>query len=546
MLSNAPLVPQATAYPKGIFPHMESHGATAVAVKVDDAVVLSGLWDDQVWTGAQAVEPIKAAFQARYGRSPLNAIQKLALRAWKRNVRLSFMKYMRDTHGDNWTHCPAGRRDREVGRDCLWRVISCDWWEWPRGSTLFFWRWPRSVRMLARDGHPVWWIATPPASMKLQPPERDPVIREKVKIKLQNVRDKRYICPGPVQNVTSYFAVPKGDSDIQLVNDATKSGLNRCIWVPSFALPPTEAMTDSLTEDSWMLDHDIGEMFLNFPMHESIQPYSGIDVRPYCYPGSTQTHIERWVRCMMGSTAAPYVTTQCLALAKEVVYGDKSLPDNPFGWTRVRLNLPEQPEYTPTLPWVRRVTVAGSIASDSPTYVDDARIIGSSLSVCRQAGHRFATGMCYLGIQVAARKVRPPSQTPAAWAGAVALVGPEGMGVTCLPEKWTKTQAIVADTLAEVHAGGLLHHKTLEQRHSFLNHVQRVFPVMTPFLKGFHLTLDGWRLGRDNDLWKTNELLEDHDISHRADQDGGPPEWVTPAPRLQDDLLALEAMFQGR
>jgi hypothetical protein len=294
-----------------------------------------------------------------------------------------------------------------------------------------------------------------------------------------------------------------------------------------------------------MLDHDIGEMFLNFPMHESIQPFSGIDVRPYCYPGSAQTHIERWVRCMMGWVAAPYVTTQSLALAKEVIYGDQTLPDNPYGWTRVILNLPGQPGYTPTLPWVRRVTSTGGIASDSPIYVDDARVIGNSLSTCRQAGHRFATGMCYLGIQVAARKVRPPSQQPGAWAGAVALVGPEGVGVTCLPEKWIKAQTIVADTLVEVRAGGLLHHKTLEQRRGFLNHIQRVFPAMTPFLKGFHLTLDGWRPGRDEDLWKTADHLSEDRTPHLLEQHGGPPEWVTPASRLQDDLQALEIMFQG-
>jgi hypothetical protein len=60
------------------------------------------------------------------------------------------------------------------------------------------------------------------------------MVREKVRIKLQNVRDKKYIQPGIVSNVTSYFAVPKGISDIRLVYDATRSGLNRCIWVPSF------------------------------------------------------------------------------------------------------------------------------------------------------------------------------------------------------------------------------------------------------------------------------------------------------------------------
>jgi hypothetical protein len=131
-----------------------------------------------------------------------------------------------------------------------------------------------------------------------------------------------------------------------------------------------------------MSDHDIGEMFLNFPMHESIQPFSGIDIRPYCFPDSPHTHIERWVRCMMGWIAVPYITTQSLAFAKEVILGDRLRPTNPYQWTTVELNLPGHPDYSPTLPWVRRVTASGDAASDCPTYVDDARIIAASLPAC--------------------------------------------------------------------------------------------------------------------------------------------------------------------
>jgi hypothetical protein len=33
-------------------------------------------------------------------------------------------------------------------------------------------------------------------------------------------------------------------------------------------------------------------------------------------------------------------------------------------------------------------------------------------------------------------------------------------------------------------------------------YVTRTFPVMVPYLKGFHLTMDGWRKNRDSDGWK--------------------------------------------
>jgi hypothetical protein len=540
-----PLLSIPAAYPHQPFDQMRVQACDAIAVKADDAVVPTKLWDDRIWEGTRWDEEARRRFLGRFGSCPLDAIRKLAFQAWTRNVRLSFLSYMKGEHGETWASCPNGRKDREVGRECLWRVASSNWWDWTGGSTLFFWRWPKSIRRLAREGHPVWWLAEPPRSMKLQPKERDTLVRAKVHQKLQNVRDKRYILPGSVSNVTSYFAVPKGDSDIRLVYDATKSGLNRCIWVPAFCLPPTEAMTERLTPESWMSDHDIGEMFLNFPMHASIQPYCGIDLRPYCFPDSTQTHLERWVRCMMGWVAAPYVTTQSLAFAKEVICGDRHHLDNPYQWSKVVLNLPGHEDYTPHMPWVRRVTSTGALASDCPTYVDDARIIGNSLANCRLADHKFASIMSYLGIQIAARKARPPSQTPGAWAGAVALVGPAGVGVTCLPDKWAKVQSIIRDTLTEVQAGGPLCHKLMEQRRGFLNHIMRVFPAMTPFLKGFHLTLDGWRPGRADDHWKLPHDAEDLDWEDSVNPQATPPEYVQPAPRLADDLAALNSMFQG-
>jgi hypothetical protein len=95
----------------------------------------------------------------------------------------------------------------------------------------------KNLKLVARDGYLIWWLTSPPTNKWPQPSERDPVIREKVTKKLATIRSRRYIVPGHVENLTSYFAVPKGDSDIRVVYDATKSGLNACIWVPSFSLP---------------------------------------------------------------------------------------------------------------------------------------------------------------------------------------------------------------------------------------------------------------------------------------------------------------------
>ena len=37
----------------------------------------------------------------------------------------------------------------------------------------------------------------------------------------------------------------------------------------------------------------------------------------------------------------------------------------------------------------------------------------------------------------------------------------------------------------------------------FLNYVVRTYDWMTPYMKGLHNTIDGWRFNRDSGGWKT-------------------------------------------
>jgi hypothetical protein len=50
-----------------------------------------------------------------------------------------------------------------------------------------------------------------------------------------------------------------------------------------------------------------------------------------------------------------------------------------------------------------------------------------------------------------------------------------------------------------------LDRKLLERETGFLNHLAMTFEVMVPFLKGFYLTLNSWRTGRDSDDWKLSD-----------------------------------------
>jgi hypothetical protein len=62
-----------------------------------------------------------------------------------------------------------------------------------------------------------------------------------------------------------------------MVYDGTRSGLSDAIWVPRFPLPIVTTMLRAVNENTFIRDMDIGEMFLNFLLHESIQALGGVD-----------------------------------------------------------------------------------------------------------------------------------------------------------------------------------------------------------------------------------------------------------------------------
>ena len=142
------------------------------------------------------------------------------------------------------------------------------------------------------------------------------------------------------------------------------------------------------------------------------------------------------------------------------------------------------------------------------------------------------------------------SQTPGAWAGTVISTDGEGVFVTVSQEKWEKSQGMIADTIAEmIRDDSWLDHKALERRRGFLLYVTRTYPAMVPYLKGIHLTLDGWRQGRDLEGWKLTdrETREAQAMGEETgkDQDVNARKQVKAKPRLEMDLEALKALFSA-
>jgi hypothetical protein len=60
---------------------------------------------------------------------------------------------------------------------------------------------------------------------------------------------------------------------------------------------------------------------------------------------------------------------------------------------------------------------------------------------------------------------------------------------------------VPSEVLGEDSAGGL-NHKQLERSRGFLVYVNQAYPSLVQHLKGIHLTLDGWRSGRNEEGWK--------------------------------------------
>jgi hypothetical protein len=115
--------------------------------------------------------------------------------------------------------------------------MATSWWAWEEGSALFFWRWPKEFRKEVRDGMPVRISGELPNYRRSQRMEPDELLRAKIFSKIDTIGLRGYVKRGPVVSLTNVFGVPKDVTDIRMVYDASRSGLNDVVWVPSFWAP---------------------------------------------------------------------------------------------------------------------------------------------------------------------------------------------------------------------------------------------------------------------------------------------------------------------
>jgi hypothetical protein len=197
---------------------------------------------------------------------------------------------MRRTHGDDWGTGPWVKygqmtklgKDREAIAGMLWHTSHTSWFEYHAGSRLVHFRFPPLYRTMARDGVPVWFKHPGPTTREAQPLISDPAIQAKAKEKIGKVVRRRYLVTMDIiiKLLIKYFAVPKGDDDVRIVYNTTANRLNECAWVLSFWLPTIDTLMHALDENSWILDRDMGDMFLNYQLHSSAMPFTGVDLLP--------------------------------------------------------------------------------------------------------------------------------------------------------------------------------------------------------------------------------------------------------------------------
>lgn len=128
----------------------------------------------------------------------------------------------------------------------------------------------------------------------------------------------------------------------------------------------------------------------------------------------------------------------------------------------------------------------------------------------------------------------------------MAVTGDEGVGIKVPQDKWEKARRYASDILTTLESGNQLDRKFLETVRGFYIHLQRTYPSITPYIKGLHLTIDGWRGGRDEEMWKTSQPWDEEAEEFAvfaSPSSGRAPVTVQPAPRLRQDMQALHDLF---
>jgi hypothetical protein len=251
-----------------------------------------------------------------------------------------------------------------------------------------------------------------------------------------------------------------------------------------------------------MGDNDMGEMFLNFILHESVQALCGVDLTCY-FPDGVPF-------CLVGTVDLMCNGSEIVAISSlsrdDVVVGidiwgsewcDKGILVWPSGIKSAQESC--QPSVSAL---VYKSREDGVIVDDVHCYVDDVRVTGPSEQECWQASQWVSFVLALLGIQDAMRKRLLGDLEAGAWRGnAVHSTSGDVVNVLTTQEKWDTLKACVDWIWVHHEDADGMDHALLESKRGFLVHMGQMYPDLNPYFKGIHATLESWQKGRDKSGW---------------------------------------------
>ena len=105
------------------------------------------------------------------------------------------------------------------------------------------------------------------------------------------VWQRSYISSGEEEMILAHFFSLDKSKDTKMVYNDTSSGINDVLWDPHFTLPTIYIQMRDIKPGSIMVYIDIGEMFINFILHQSLWRFCMVDVTHMLYQVSLEVFI---------------------------------------------------------------------------------------------------------------------------------------------------------------------------------------------------------------------------------------------------------------
>jgi hypothetical protein len=147
-----------------------------------------------------------------------------------------------------------------------------------------------------------------------------------------------------------------------------------------------------------------------------------------------------------GLDTSPFMAVHFYYLAEEFAHENCRRKTNPIRWDHVKLNLPGESTFNPTLPHVMKWdNLVDKTVGDFGALVNDLRASGYSVEQAWAISQQVVSRLQYLGLQDAPQKQRPPVWTPGAWAGAMFMITDTEVLQSVVQAKWDKAKAQIEE-----------------------------------------------------------------------------------------------------